>query len=133
MQDMRDSRDERTPQGFHTSSAANVQACEEFTVILDGGELLLTFALASWSGSAEQLQLVTRNGVVHCLCSVQQTLSGESLELLLANPLGIHHGLYCCRACDLLCVQFDYILTLLFEWVAHLLYDTDERANIFHK
>ena len=50
--------------------AANVQACEEFTIILDGGELLLTFALASWSWSAEHLQLVTRNGVVHCLCSV---------------------------------------------------------------
>ena len=47
--------------------AANVLACEEFTVILDGGKLLLTFALASWSGSAEHLQLVTRNGVVHCL------------------------------------------------------------------
>lgn len=57
--------------------AANVQACEEFTVILDGGELLLTFALASWSGSAEHLQLVTSNWVIHCLCSVQQTLSGE--------------------------------------------------------
>jgi len=54
--------------------AANVQACEEFTVILDGGELLLTFALASWSGNAKHLQLVTMNGVVHWLCSVQQTL-----------------------------------------------------------
>ena len=32
--------------------AANVQVCEESTVSLDGGELLLTFALASWSGSA---------------------------------------------------------------------------------
>ena len=77
--------------------AANVQACKELTVILDGDELLLIFALASWSGSAEHLQLV------HCLCSVQQTLSGESLELLLTNPLGIHHGLYGSRACDLLC------------------------------
>lgn len=100
------SRDERTPQGFHPL-AANVQACEEFTVILDGGELLLTFALVSWSGSAEHLQLVTTNGVVQCLCSVQQTLSGESLELLLANPLGIYHGLHGCRTCDVLCVQCD--------------------------
>ena len=113
--------------------AANVQACEEFTVILDGGELLPTFTLASWSGSAEDLQLVMRNGVVHCLCSVKQTLSGESLELLLADPLGIHHGLHGSRTCDLLCVQFDYIVTLLLEWVAHLLYDDDESANIFHK
>lgn len=77
------SRDERTPQGFHPL-AANVQACEEFTVILDGGELLLTFALVSWSGSAEHLQLVTTNGVVQCLCSVQQTLSGGSWPILLA-------------------------------------------------
>ena len=29
--------------------AANVQVYQELTVILDGGELLLTFALASWS------------------------------------------------------------------------------------
>ena len=87
--------------------AAIVQSSEEFTIILDGGELLLTFALAFWSGSAEHLQLITRNGVVHCLCSVQQTLSGESLELLLANPLGIHHGLHGSRTCDVLCVQYD--------------------------
>jgi len=73
---------------------ANVQAYEEFTVIRDGGDLLLTFALASWSGSAENLELVTTNGVIHCLSSVQHTLSGESLKLLLANPLDIHHGLH---------------------------------------
>jgi len=103
-EDMPDSRDERTLKVSIPRLAANVQACEEFTVILDGGELLMTFALSSWSGSAEHLQLVMRNGVVHCLCSVQQTLSGESLELLLANPLGIHHGLYGSRTWDLLCV-----------------------------
>ena len=56
--------------------------------------------------------------------------SGESLELLLANLLGIHHSLHTSRICNLLCVQFYYIL---FERIAHLLYDTDERANIFHK
>jgi len=113
--------------------AANERAYEEFTVILDGGDLLLTLALASWSGSAKHLQLVTTNGVIHCLCSVQQTLSGESLKLHLANPLDIHHGLHGSRMYHLLCVQFEYILTLLLEWVAHLLYDIDERANIFHK
>jgi len=112
---------------------ANVQAYEEFTVILDGGDLLLTFALASWSGSAEHLQLVTTNKVVHCLSSVQQTLSGESFKLLLANPLDIHHGLHGSRMYHLLCVQFEYILTFLIEWVAHPLYDTDERANILQK
>jgi len=113
--------------------ATNVQAYEEFTVIIDGGDLLLTFALASWSGSAEHLHLVTTNGVIHCLCSVQQTLSGESLKLLLANLLDIRHGLHVSRMYHLLCFQFEYILTLLLEWVAHLLCDIDERANIFHK
>jgi len=131
---MPDSRDERTPQSFHHSyMAANGQAYEDFTVILDGGDLLLTFALASWSGSAEHLQLVTTNGVVHCLSSVQQTLSGESLKLLLSNPLDIHHGLHGRRMYHLLCVQFEYIVTLLLEWVAHPLYDIDERTNIFQK
>jgi len=81
----------------------------------------------------EHLQLVTTNGVIHCLCSVQQTLSGESLKLLLANPLDIHHGLNGSRMYHLLCPQFEYTLTLLLEWVAHLLYDIDERANIFQK
>jgi len=112
---------------------ANVQACEEFTVILDGGDLLLTFALASWSGSAEHLQHVTTNGVVHCLSSVQQTLSGESIKLLLANPLDIHHGLHGSRMHHLHWVLFECILTFLIEWVAHALYDTDERANILQK
>jgi len=82
---------------------ANVQAYEEFTVIRDGGDLLLTFALASWSGSAENLELVTTNGVIHCLSSVQHTLSGESLKLLLANPLDIHHGLHGSRMYHFLC------------------------------
>ena len=56
--------------------------------------------------------------------------SGESLELLLANLLGIHHSLHTSRICDLRCVQFYYILL---EWVAYFLYDSDEKANIFLK
>ena len=45
--------------------------------------------------------------------------SGERLELLLANVLGIHHGFHSSRIWDGLCVQFDYSLTLLLEWVAY--------------
>ena len=45
--------------------------------------------------------------------------SGERLKPLLANALGIHHGLHSSRILDGLCVQFDYSLTLLLEWVAY--------------
>ena len=37
---------------------ANAQACKDFIVILDEGEMLLTFALVPWSGSAETFTLL---------------------------------------------------------------------------
>ena len=86
--------------------AADVQACEEILVILGGGvaDLCSGFLeLMCWTPSA----CYDVYWVIHCLCSIQQTLSGESLEVLLANLLIIHHGLHGRRTCNVLWIMND--------------------------
>ena len=86
--------------------AADVQACEEILVILGGGvaDLCSGFLeLMCWTPSA----CYDVYWVIHCLCSIQQTLSGESLEVLLANLLIIHHGLHGRRTCNVLWIMYD--------------------------
>jgi len=91
--------------------ATNVQPREESNVILQRGQLVLPFACSLRAGASKHLQLVVTNDF-NGLGSFYKTLSGECLELLLANHLHLPDSLDHCKTCNFLCVEDNQVHAL---------------------